>query len=195
MDLVIENVGRRSSTWGGEGDPTDVGPNSLNGRERNALFWNRGNQRFEEVGYLTFANRAEDGRGVAVADYDRDGRLDLAIQNLDKPAVLLMGRGEAGNWLQVKLEGTKSNRDAIGATVIARVGARRTVQQVSAGKGFISSSSRVLHFGLGTAERVDALEIHWPSGQREVLTDVAANQRLELREGEPREMVRGDAPR
>jgi enediyne biosynthesis protein E4 len=189
MDLVIENVGRRSSTWGGEGDPTDVGPNSLNGRERNALFWNRGD-RFEEVGYLTFANRAEDGRGVAVADYDRDGRLDLAIQNLDKPAVLLMGRGEAGHWLQVKLEGTVSNRDAIGATVIAQVGTRRTVQQVSAGRGFISSSSRVLHFGLGTAERVDALEIHWPSGERQVLTDVAADQRLIVREGKHLEASR-----
>ena len=62
----------------------------LNGFERNALYWNRGDGRFEEVGYLAGANRVEDGRGVAVADFDRDGQLDMVVQNLDKPAVLLM---------------------------------------------------------------------------------------------------------
>ena len=79
MDLIIENVGRRSSSWGEEGDPTDVGQASLNGRERNALYWNQGDGNFEEVGHLAHAGRSEDGRGVAVADFDRDGRLDLAI--------------------------------------------------------------------------------------------------------------------
>ena len=67
MDLVIENVGRRSETWGNEGDPTDVGDASLNGYERNALYWNRGNGRFDEVAYLVHADRIEDGRGVARA--------------------------------------------------------------------------------------------------------------------------------
>lgn len=186
MDLVIENVGRRSSRWGGAGDPTDVGDYSLNGRERNALYWNRGDGRFEEVGYLSFANRAEDGRGVAVADFDRDGQLDLAIQNLDKPAVLLMGRGAPGHWLQVSLEGVRSNRDAVGALAIAHVGERRLLRQVAAGQGFLSSSSRVLHFGLGAAERVDRLEIRWPSGERTLLHDVAVDRRIELREGDAR---------
>ena len=184
MDLVIENVGRRSNTWGGEGDPTDVGEASLNGRERNALYWNLGDGSFEEVGHLTYAGRIEDGRGVAVADFDRDGRLDLAIQNLDKPAVLLMGRGDAGNWFQVRLEGTHSNRDAIGASVVAEVAGRRQLRQVAGSAGFLSSSSRVLHFGLGDAERIDRLEVRWPSGKREVLENLDANQRLELREGE-----------
>jgi len=183
MDLVIENVGRRSSTWGGEGDPTDVGDASLNGRERNALYWNRGADGFEDVGHLTHAARSEDGRSVAVADFDRDGRLDLAIQNLEKPAVLLMGRGEAGNWLQVSLE-TAEGRDPIGARLVARVGARRQLRQMVAGSGFLSSSSRVQHFGLGDAERVDSLEIFWPSGARETLTDIAANQRVVVREGD-----------
>ena len=186
MDLVIENVGRRSSTWGGEGDPTDIGDASLNGREQNALFWNRGEQGFEEVGYLAHANRSEDGRGVAVADFDRDGRLDLAIQNLDKPAVLLMGRGAVGNWLQVSLEGARGARDPIGAQVTAHVDGRRQLRPVIAGSGFLSSSSRVLHFGLGEATRVEKLEIRWPSGARQTLTDVAANQRIAVREGERR---------
>ena len=182
---MIENVGRRSSQWGGEGDPTDLGEASLNGRERNALFRNRGDGRFDEVGFLTGAGRVEDGRGVAVADFDRDGRLDLAVQNLDAPAALLMGRGPAGHWLQVKLEGTASNRDAIGASVWARASGRSQLRQVSAGSGFLSSSSRVLHFGLGEAETVAELEVRWPSGARQVLRDVPVNQRLELREGSP----------
>jgi hypothetical protein len=184
MDLVIENVGRRSSTWGGEGDPTDVGDASLNGRERNALYWNRGEDGFEDVGHVVHANRSEDGRGVAVADFDRDGRLDLAIQNLEKPAVLLMGRGEAGNWLQVSLVTASGSRDAIGARVVARVGEKRQLRQVIANSGFLSSSSRVQHFGLGDAERVDSLEIHWPSGARQTLTGIEANQRIEVHEGE-----------
>lgn len=147
MDLVIENVGRRSEQWGGEGDPTDLGDASLNGRERNALYWNRGAEGFEEVGHFTHANRSEDGRSVAVADFDRDGRLDLAIQNLDKPAVLLMGRGDVGHWLQVSLE-TADGRDPLGARLVAQVGAKRQLRQVIGGSGFLSSSSRVQHFSI-----------------------------------------------
>ena len=112
MDLVIENVGRRSENWSEDGSPTSVGDHSLNGYERNALFWNRGGGNFVDVGFLTQSNRIEDGRSVVVADFDRDGRQDLLIQNLEKPVVLLMGRGEVGNWLQVDLEGSRSNREA-----------------------------------------------------------------------------------
>jgi len=191
MDLVIENVGRRSSRWGGEGDPTDVGEASLNGRERNALYRNRGDGHFDEVGFLTGAGRIEDGRAVAVADFDRDGRLDLAIQNLDGPAALLMGRGPVGHWLQLRLEGAASNRDAIGATVLAHVGGRRLLRQVAAGSGFLSSSSKVLHFGLGEARRVDELEIRWPSGRVQRLRDVAADQRIEVSEAEAKRETAG----
>ncbi len=182
MDLVIENVGRRSKDWSEAGSPTDVGQRSLNGYERNVLFWNRGGGHFEEVAYLTHSNRIEDGRGVAVADFDRDGRQDLLVQNLEKPAVLLMARGEAGNWLQVELEGTESNRDALGAVVMAHVGDRKYARQVTSGSGFLASSSPVLHFGLGEATRVDALEVRWPSGRRERFDGVSVNRRLHLRE-------------
>ena len=181
---MIENVGRRSENWSEDGAPPDIGDASLNGYERNVLFWNQGDGRFVEVAYLAGANRIEDGRGVAVADFDRDGRLDLLLQNLDRPAVLLMGRGEAGNFLSLELEGTRSNRDALGAVVTARVAGRTLVRQVKAGSGFISSSSPILHFGLGDATSVETLEIRWPSGERQLLTEVAANQRLRITEPE-----------
>ena len=162
--------------------PPDVGENSLNGFERNVLFRNQGDGSFIDVGYATGSNRIEDGRGVVVADFDRDGQLDLLVQNLEKPAVLLMGRGEVGNWLQLSLEGTISNRDAIGAIVTARVGDKQQVRQVSAGSGFLSSSSPIVHFGLADATSVDSLEIRWPSGRTTKLRDVRAGQRLSIRE-------------
>lgn len=182
MDLIVENVGRRSETWSEDGAPTDVGDASLNGYERNAMFWNRGNGHFVDVGYLTGSNRIEDGRGVAVADFDRDGRLDLVVQNLDRSAVLLMGAGEVGNWLQIKLEGTLSNRDAVGAVATVRIGDQIQVRQVAAGAGYLASSSQVLHFGLGDAERIDELEIRWPSGGRQLFKGLSANQRLSILE-------------
>ena len=185
MDNVIENVGRRSENWSEEGAPPDVGDKSINGYERNVLFWNQGDGQFVDVGYLTNSNRVEDGRGVAVADFDRDGRLDLVIQNRDRAAVLLMGRGVSGNWLEVDLEGTESNRDALGAVVTSHVGETSQARQVAGGSGYLARSSAVLHFGLGDAKAVDRLEIRWPSGRTQVLTDVAANQRVSVRE-EPR---------
>lgn len=188
MDLIIENVGRRSNTWAEEGAPTDVGENSLNGFERNVLFWNRGGRQFVDVGYLTGSNLVEDGRGVAVADFDRDGRLDLLVQNLDKPVALLMNRaagdvGGVANWLEVELEGTASNRDAIGAVVrIETSDDRVQLRQVAAGSGFLASGQRVLHFGLGDASAVERVEVLWPSGVRDELTGVEANQRLAIQE-------------
>jgi hypothetical protein len=184
MDLVVENVGRRSSTWGKQGDPTDVGDKSLNGYERNALFRGRGAGRFEEVAHLVGANRIEDGRAVVVADFDRDGRLDVLLQSLDRPAVLLMAQGGAGRWLEVDLVGAGANPDAVGATVIAHVGGQRQTRQRIVGTGFLSASSPVLHFGIGAGSAVEALEIRWPDGTRETLRDVAAGQRLVVRQGE-----------
>lgn len=147
------------------------------------LFWNQGDDQFVDVGYLTGSNRVEDGRGVVVADFDRDGRLDLVIQNRDRPVVLLMGRGASGNWLEVDLEGTASNRDALGAVVIAHTAdGRSRARQVAGGSGYLARSSRVLHFGLGEAGTVDRLEIRWPSGHTQVLTEVATNQRLSVKE-------------
>lgn len=182
MDNVIENVGRRSEDWSEEGAPPDIGSKSINGYERNVLFWNQGQGQFVDVGFLTGSNRVEDGRGVAISDFDRDGQLDLVIQNRDRAAVLLMGRGASGNWLEVQLEGTESNRDALGAVVVSHHGDRSQARQVSGGSGYLAQSSSVLHFGLGDAEKVERLEIRWPAGHTQVLENVDANQRLSIRE-------------
>jgi hypothetical protein len=122
-------------------------------------------------------------RGVAFGDFDNDGDIDILIMNQNEPPSLLRNDLSGGNhWLKVKLAGTKSNRSAIGATVIARYGGRRQAQAVLAQSSYLSVSDRRLHFGLGQAASAD-LEIHWPSGARETISNVAAGQLVTVQEG------------
>ena len=112
---MFEGVGRRSDQ--STGSFLDIGQHSLNGRERNCLFRNDGDGGFTDVGFVNGADRIEDGRGLSVLDYDRDGRLDLLIRNYRQPAQLLRNVGPARHWLALRLVGTRSNRDAVGATL------------------------------------------------------------------------------
>ncbi len=147
-----------------------MGENSWNGYEHNCLFANRGGGRFLDVARPTGADGTRDGRGVAVVDLDGDGRLDLVINNNHAPPTVYLNRvAGAGNWLALDLVGTASNRDAVGARVRLTAGGRTLTRQVEAGSGYASQSARVLHFGLGRAERVEAVEIAWPSGRLERL--------------------------
>jgi hypothetical protein len=123
------------------------------------------------------------GRGLAVADYDNDGDLDFFQLNLDKPSQLI--RNDGGNrnhWLLVSLIGTSSNRDAYGTQVIVRAGDLRRIEEKRSATGYLSQNDTRLHFGLGSHERVDEVEVRWPSGLIQKLTDVEANQILELTE-------------
>jgi enediyne biosynthesis protein E4 len=103
---------------------------------------------------------------------------------LNEPPTLLRNDAPSGNhWIKVRLEGTKSNRSAIGARVAARYGGKVQVQEVVSGCSFLSSNDPRLHFGLGEATTAD-LEIRWPSGLVEHVRNASANQLLTLREGE-----------
>jgi hypothetical protein len=120
-------------------------------------------------------------RGCVFADFDRDGRLDVAVTSMDGPIELWWNRSPAQHWLQLRLEGTRSNRSAIGAQVAFKTAKRTQVRCVTSSVGYASSSDLTLHFGLGS-ETNGALEIRWPSGAVQKLPDVAANQRLAIRE-------------
>ncbi len=179
---MMDGVGRRLGTR--KGLLLNVGKGSLNGREHNVLFRNDGDEHFTEVGYVNGAGRIEDGRGLAIFDYDEDGRLDLVLRNFRKPAAVLRNRGDAAHWVRFDLVGTKSNRDAVGARLRLRTGERWQTRVVNAGSGYVSSSSKRQHFGLGEAIHIDALEIQWPSGERTLLRDLEGDRAYQIIEGQ-----------
>jgi len=181
MDMM-EGVGRRLGTKGGF--LVDIGHRSLNGREHNVLFRNDGNERFTEVGWVTGAGRVEDARGLAVFDRDSDGRLDLLIRNYRAEPSLLQNEGPQRSWVMFELEGTRSNRDAVGARIRIRTGDHWQTRVVAAGSAYLSSSSLRQHFGLGDAQRVDQIEIVWPSGERTVMQDLDVNRAYKVKEGD-----------
>ncbi len=123
-------------------------------------------------------------RGSAYADIDGDGDLDVLIVALDgKPRLLRNDGGNANHWLRVHTVGTKSNRDGIGAKLVAEVGGMKQTRWVKSAASFLSSSELTVTFGLGKAAQVDHLTITWPSGQVDTYSNVAANQVLTAVEG------------
>lgn len=170
----MEGVGRRLNTH--SGFLLNVGNHSLNGREQNVLFRNNGDETFTEVGWVNAADRIEDGRGMAVLDSDNDGSLDIALRNFYQPAGLLQNRRGSGHWIGFDLEGTRSNRDAVGARVRIRTGVRWQTRVVTIGSGYLSGSSLRQHFGIGKATLVDEVVIDWPSGERSELRDLEVDR-------------------
>ena len=149
------------------------------------LFRNLGNGRFEEL--LDEAGPAiaepHSSRGVAFGDFDNDGDLDILVMNMNEPPSLLRNDvSGGGHWLKVKLVGTRSNKSAIGSVVAVTYGDRRQAQAVMASSSYLSCGDRRLHFGLGKVEIAD-IEIVWPTGGRESLKAVPANQLITVKEG------------
>jgi len=131
------------------------------------------------------------GRGLAVGDYDNDGRMDILVVDIEGHPLLLHNECDApNNWLALRLLGTRSNRDGIGATIIVTANGRTCKQVVSTGGSFLSASDVRAHIGLGTAKQADRIDIRWPSGHRTQLSHVVANRIVTI--DEDRGMV--DAP-
>ncbi|PYT52313.1 MAG: RNA-binding protein, partial [Acidobacteria bacterium] len=121
--------------------------------------------------------------GVAAADFDNDGALEILVNNSHDVPSLLKNYGEHGNWISLKLVGTKSNRDAIGALVTVNSGGHQQVQEVRSGGSYISQRDFRLHFGLGKSTEAESVEVRWPSGVRQVFHDVDANKFYQIQEG------------
>jgi hypothetical protein len=133
--------------------------------ERPFLMWNDGKGKFRERGCGDPFRRELVGRGSAVADYDNDGDIDIAVSNSGGPLELLRNRGGSGNgWIGLVLKGSKSNRLGIGARVTLETELSRQVREVKAGDSYLSSSDPRVHFGLGKAKEIRRLEVRWPSG-------------------------------
>jgi hypothetical protein len=145
------------------------------GYQKQRLFHNLGGT-FKEIGAQAGVDTNLDGRGIGVGDFDNDGLLDFYQSNARQPSLFFHGvTKNAGSWVTIKLVGTESNRNGIGARVIVRAGAEGEpaetwLREVNGGNGYASQSSFRLHFGLGRAQRVESVEIRWPSGRVDKLT-------------------------
>jgi hypothetical protein len=128
------------------------------------------------------------GRGLATADLFNDGRIETVINNLsDAPMLLVNLAHNQNHWLDMHLVGTTSNRDAIGARVTLRAGARVWVDEVRSGSSYNSSSDLRLHFGLGSIAHLDSIQVRWPNGPIEIFDPPPVPDHiLELVEGNGR---------
>ena len=123
-------------------------------------------------------------RGAAFGDFDNDGDVDVLIMNMNEPPTLLRNDYAGPNgWLEVRLEGTKSNRAGIGATIVVEAGGRRQARAVVSQSSYYSHDDLRAHFGLGAAGRAERVEVRWPSGAVDVLKDVAGRRVVTVREG------------
>jgi hypothetical protein len=148
------------------------------------LFRNEGNGTFSPLPAEADSplSASHVSRGCAFGDFDNDGDIDILIVNTNETPSLLRNDAPPNNhWLKVRLEGTKSNRSAIGTRVLARYGGKVQAQSVTSQSSYLSANDPRLHFGLGPATTAD-LEIHWPSGTTETYPNLAADQLVTIRE-------------
>jgi len=161
-------------------------------RQRNQVYRNLEGRTFQDVTEACGPgfDIVDSSRGTAFGDYDNDGDIDILVANSGSGLNLLRNDGgNRGSWLMVRLEGAAgrspggTNRDGVGAKVVVTAGGRPLVETVSRGKSYLSVSDFRLHFGLGRAETVERLEVHWPSGTVDIVEDLPARQEVMIREG------------
>lgn len=143
--------------------------------ERNVLY-KQNNGHFHDVSSGSGADFRSNSRGAVHADLDKDGDLDIIVNNFHGPAVLLRNNLQRHNWVRLHLQGTSSNRDAIGARVILQTASSRQIRTVRGGSGFLSKEPCTVHFGLADEKDIQQIEINWPSGQSQTVDSLEINR-------------------
>jgi hypothetical protein len=155
-------------------------------KQINSLFHNEGNGKFADVGKMagTGFETPYVGRGVAFADFDNDGFMDVVVANNGDAPLLLHNTGGNGNhFLNFRLSGTKSNRDAMGARIRVVAGTTSQIREIAGGGSYLSQSDLRANFGLGNSKRAETVEVTWPSGHRQVFHNVEADKFYLIEEG------------
>ena len=155
--------------------------------QRDQIFKNSRDGTYTDISETAGAyfTEARVGRAAATADYDNDGDTDIVIMNSNQRAVLLRNEGRnTNNWLGIKLVGTRSNRDGIGAKVMVAAGGMTQIREVKSGSSYASESDPRLLFGLGENQEIEKITIVWQGGATQALEDVSINQALTIVESE-----------
>ena len=167
---------------------------SFSGREKNCAFLNTGDDRFANISAVSGVDFPDDGRAMALTDWDQDGDLDAWFVNRSGPQVRFLRNDvpTENRWLALHLEGTTSNRDAIGARVEITVSNPKSkirnpklIKTLRAGDAFLSQSSKWLHFGLGKTGALEQVVVRWPDGKAQRYTELEANHRYRIVQGRP----------
>ena len=155
--------------------------------EPNSLFLNTGGGRFADASAAVGLDHTDDGRAIAVVDWDRDGALDLWVTNRSSPRLRFLHNRLAGgkHFVALLLRGVECNRDAVGARVdlVVSGSGRRLVRTVFAGSGFLGQSSKWLHFGLGDESAIESVVVTWPGGVEEEIVGVAPDGHFTVAQG------------
>ena len=159
------------------------GGRSLSGYQQKRVWMNDGAGQFEDIAHNVGVTDTHDGRAVALGDLWNDGALDVVVANQSGPLLIYRNNVDpADKWIEFQLQGTKSNRDAIGAEVTLYWDGKKQLQQVAAGTGFAAQNDLRLHFGLGKSPQLEKAVIHWPSGTLQTLDHLTPDQLYQIKE-------------
>jgi Tfp pilus assembly protein PilF/peroxiredoxin len=155
--------------------------------ERNVVFANHGDGTFSDIAGLLGLDFRDDSRSFALADIDHDGRLEIILKNRNAPQIRILRNAMTGigNSIVFRLQGTKSNRDAIGAAITIETDGKRQTKYLQAGSGFLSQHSKEVFFGIGNAATEVKAQVRWPSGIAQSFDHLPVNHRIGLMEGSP----------